>query len=132
VKGQCGGGFFVRGGTRPPGAARTPPAGGFQRSGSFGFAFGSVTKLTGSTLTVKGAAFGSKKTSTTTTTTVTLSSKTALSETKTIKAADVQLKTCAFVRGTSPDKGKTVKATDVALTPERNGKCTTGFRRPGS
>lgn len=136
VKGQCGGGNFFRGGgganrppTTPPSGSQRPPAGGFQPRGNFGFAFGSVTKVSGTSLTVKGTDFRTKKA---TTTTVTLSSKTTLSETKTVKAADVALKMCAFVRGSSTDKGKTVKATDVALTPEQNGSCTAGFRRPGS
>jgi len=138
VKGKCGGGNFFRaggtgGGNRPrvtpPPGSRQPPPGGFRRPANFGFAFGSVTKLSGSTLTVEGVAFGSGKASTTT---VMFSSKTALSETTTIKAADMTTKVCAFVRGTSTDKGKTVKATDVALTPESNGTCTSRFRRPGS
>jgi len=137
VKGQCGGGFGGRaGGGRPRTGTiprtgttpRTPPAGGFQ-NGNFGFAFGSVTKVSGSTLTVKGRSFGS--TSKTTTTTVTVSSKTQLSETKSVKASAIQTKLCAFVRGTSADKGVTVKATNIALSPETNGSCTNGFRRPG-
>ena len=127
VKGACGGGFRIGGpgGTRPP--RQAPPAGGFKRPANFGFAFGSVTKVSGSTLTVKGVAFGTREA---TTTTVTVSPKTTLSETKTIEASAVATKMCAFVRGASTDKGKTVKATDVALTPEQNGKCTFGFRRP--
>jgi hypothetical protein len=142
VKGQCGGGFTgrrsgpPRTGVGPPrtgtvprtGTPRTQPPGGFSRGANFGFASGSIVKVSGSTLTVKGRAFGSTKA---TTTTVTVSSKTALDETRTVKASAINLKMCAFVRGTSPDKGKTVKATDIALTPETKGACT-GTRRPGS
>lgn len=131
VKGTCGGGFaFARGGAtnRPPRTGTRPP-GGFQRAGNFGFAFGQVTKLSGSMLTVKGTDFRTKKA---TTTTVSFSSKTTLSETKTIAASAVRTKMCAFVRGTSANKGETVKATDVSLTPETKGSCTNGFRRPGS
>ena len=138
VKGQCGGGFASRGGTRPGGGNGTPPGGrtgttprppgGFGGNANFGFAFGSVTKVSGSTLTVRGRSFGS--TSATTTTTVTVSSKTSLQETKTVKASAITTKLCAFVRGTSTDKGVTVTATNVALTPETNGTCTNGFRRP--
>ncbi|MGH2933237.1 MAG: hypothetical protein ACRDL2_01795 [Gaiellaceae bacterium] len=142
VKGQCGGfvgrrsgpprtgvgpprtGTVPRTGTTP----RTQPPGGFSRSANFGFASGSIVTASGSTLTVKGRAFGSTKA---TTTTVTVSSKTALDETRTVKASAIKLAMCAFVRGTSPDKGKTVKATDIALTPETKGACT-GTRRPGS
>lgn len=134
VKGRCGSPFAFRaraGGAspRPPRTGTTPPpGGGFQRNGNFGFAFGRVTKAGGSTLTVEGTDFRTKKK---TTTTVTVSSKTTLSETKTVAATAVRTKTCAFVRGTSTDKGVTVKATDVSLTTEVNGACTTGFRRPG-
>ncbi len=132
VKGSCTNGFGARRGgvrpTRPAGTPGTPPAGGFNRGGNFGFAFGSVTKVSGSTLTVKGVSFGSSKA---TTTTVDLSSKTSLTETKTVKASAVETKMCAFVNGTSTDKGLTVKATRVALSPETNGTCTNGFRRPG-
>jgi hypothetical protein len=128
VKGTCGGGFaFRRGGAN--GRFAPPPAGGFRRNADFAFAFGSVTKASGSTLTVKGTDFRTNKA---TTTTVTISSKTTLSETQTVKPSSVEPKMCAFVRGTSGDKGVTVKASDVSLTPERNGVCTDGFRRPGS
>ena len=49
----------------------------------------------------------------------------------TIKPSAITTKTCAFVRGTSPDKGVTVKASSIAITPERNGTCTNGFRVSG-
>ena len=91
-----------------------------------GFAFGTVTKLSGSTLTVKGS-FGSASH----TTTVTISSKTALGRTLTVKPTAVTVKTCAFVNGTSADKGASVKATRVVLSPETSGKRTNGFRAPG-
>jgi hypothetical protein len=132
VKGSCTGGFAGgRRGTRPVrpagGGTRTTPPGGFA-GGSGGFAFGAVTKISGATLTVKGASFGS---SASRTTTVTVSSKVSLLHTVTVKASALQTKTCAFVRGTSTDKGKTVKATNVAITPETNGKCANGFGGAG-
>ena len=138
VKGQCGGGFAFRGGPGPGGGTGTPPGGrpgtiprppgGFGGNANFGFAFGSLTKVSDSTLTVRGRSFGS--TSATTTTTVTVSSKTTLLETETVKPSAIAVKECAFVRGTSTDKGITVKATNIALSPEANGTCTNGFRRP--
>jgi hypothetical protein len=133
VKGSCTTGFAGRGGTRPNGTApptgnRTPPAGGFNRSGNVGFAFGAITKMSGSTLAVKGPSFGSTASRTTT---VAVTSKTSLLETKTVKPSAIAVKMCAFVRGTSTDKGVTVKATSVALTLEANGTCTNGFRTPG-
>lgn len=123
VKGSCG----LRVGT---GANRpTPPAGGAPRGGGFpgngGFAVGSVTKVKGSTLTVKGSFAGTSRT-----TTVTVSSRTAVLRTVTVKASAIKVRMCAFVQGTSADKGKTVKAASVALSAETKGKCTRTFRRP--
>lgn len=130
VKGSCTNGFARSGrvgGNRPPGT--TPPTGGFGGNTNFGFAFGSVTKVSGSTLIVKGTpSFRSTKR----TTTVTVSSKTSFTRTITMAASAITVKTCAFVRGTSADKGLTVKATNVAITLETKGVCTNGFRRPGS
>ena len=125
VKGQCGAGFRRSRQAGRPGRAPcrgratvprtgTRPPGGFGGSGNSGFAFGSVTKVTGSTLTVKGRSFGSTKA---TTTTVTVSAKTSLDQTLTVTASAIKVKMCALVRGTSPDKGLTVKATNIALTP---------------
>lgn len=132
VGGSCTSAFAARGGGRPnggtpPAGNRTPPAGGFRRSGSFGFAFGSVTKASGSTITVKGKKFGSSATQTTT---VTVSSKTSLLHTATVKTSAIKVRMCAFVNGTSADKGVTVNAARVALTAETNGACTNGFRPP--
>lgn len=136
VQGRCGAGLLGGRGGGPPRTGtvprtgttpRRPPGGGFNRSGNVGFAVGSVTKTSGSALTVKGVSFGSTKP---VTTTVTLSSKTLLTHTISVKAPAIKVKMCAFVRGTSADKGLTVKATNIALTPETNGACV-GFRRPG-
>ena len=135
VKGECQSGFQRRRGTRPvPPAGSSPQrppggGGGFRGNGNVGFAVGSITKMTGSTLTVKGRGFGSSSAATTTTS-VTISAKTLLTHTLTVKASAIEPKMCAFVQGTSADKGVTVKATDIALTPETNGQCV-GFRRQG-
>jgi hypothetical protein len=136
IKGSCTNGFAGRGGgaggnrtrTTPPTGGQRPP-GGFGGGANSGFAFGSVTKKSGSTLTVKGTSFGS---SAPRTTTVTVSSKTSLTRTISVAASTIKVKTCAFVRGTSADKGLTVKATSVAITRETKGTCTNGVRRPGS
>ena len=135
VEGQCTNGFGRRpGGNRPPGARRpgtgtTPqrPPGGFAGAGNFGFAFGKVTAIKGSTLTVSGTRGTTKVT-----TTVSVSSKTRLEETRKVGASAVTTKLCAFVNGTSTDKGVTVEAQRVALTPKVNGACNAGFRRPGA
>jgi Domain of unknown function (DUF5666) len=134
VKGACDTGFGRRG--RRPGGSGTPPSGGpqppggsgggggFNGSGNFGFAFGTITAVKGSTLQVKGA-----RGTTTTTTTVTLSAKTQVAQTLRVGASAIRVELCAFVRGTSTDKGVTVKAQSISLTqPTANG-CTAGFRR---
>ncbi len=129
VKGKCGGDLAARnGGQRqagpPPGGQsgggqQPPGAGAFGGNGNVGFAFGAVTKASGSTITVK-SSFGQ----TSRTTVVTVSSKTALQRTIGAKASAIKVGLCAFVQGTSGDKGVTVKATSIALTPETNGACT--------
>jgi Domain of unknown function (DUF5666) len=128
VKGSCTNGLTVRrdsAGPPPPSGTRVvPKGGGFGTNGNLGFAFGMVTKVQGSTLTVKDAR-GS--------TTVTVSSKTKLAHTVTVKPAAITTAMCAFVRGTSTDKGVTVKATGISLSEKKNGKCATvRFGGPGS
>jgi len=128
VKGQCNAGFGRRGG-RPPGAptgGNGPPAGGgnggFGNNANFGVAFGKITADKGSTLTVSGTI--NKKA---VTTTVTVSSKTQVSKTVQIGTSGIAVKDCAFVRGTSSDKGVTVTAQNVNITKPRAGSCTFGF-----
>jgi hypothetical protein len=124
VKGTCvpAGGFRL-GTTGAPPAGAPKSGGGFQRRvGPGGFAAGTVTKVAGSTLTVTGPRE---------TTTVTVSATTVLERVATVKVTELRTKTCAFVRGTSTDKGKTVKATDIALSPEVNGTCTNEVRVAG-
>ena len=138
VKGQCTGGFrgFRGGGgsgtgTRPPGSGtggQRPPGagsgnGGFGNFANFGFAFGQISAVKGDTLTVKGQ-FGAKAT----TTTVTVSAKTQLSKTAQVGASGIAVKDCAFVRGTSSDRGVTVTAQNVALTKPTSAGCQFGFR----
>jgi hypothetical protein len=137
VKGACNTGFGGRGprpggsGSPPSGGGQSPPGGGtggggggFGGSGNFGFAFGTITSVKGSTLTVKGTRGG-----TTTTTTVTVSAKTSVDQTLRVKASAIKVKLCAFVRGTSPDKGVTVKAQSISLSQPTATGCTTGFRQ---
>jgi hypothetical protein len=128
VGGSCTGGFGGRGtrppGSRPPGGGSPPTGGsggGFTRPANFGFASGRVTAVKGRTLTVKGR---------TGTTKVTVSAKAQVQKTQSVKMAAVTTKLCAFVRGTSTDKGVTVTAQDVALSKPVGGSCT--FRRRGA
>jgi hypothetical protein len=127
VKGRCDAGFGARRGTRtggpPPGSGQRPP-GGFGGGANLGFAFGGVSAVKGTTLTVHG-----RRGTTTVTTTVTVSAKTTLVETMRVGASAIEVKSCAFVRGTSSDKGVTVTAESISLTKQTNGACTTGFRR---
>jgi hypothetical protein len=104
------------------GSSRFP--GGFA-GGNFGFAFGKVTSIKKDELTVQGTLGGKK-----TITKVTVSSQTSLVEDAQVKGSAIREKLCAFVFGTSADKGVTVKAQTIRLTqPTANG-CT-GFQRPG-
>ena len=139
VKGQCTAGFG-RGGTRPgggtgttPGAGQRPPGGGgtggggtgggFGNFANFGFAFGTISSAKGDTLSVKGTLNGKAVT-----TTVTVSAKTQISKTATVGISAVAVKDCAFVRGTSADKGVTVTAQNVSLTKPTSAGCQFGFR----
>jgi hypothetical protein len=131
VKGSCTSGFGNRqrpgsgnGTGTPPSNGQRPPGGygggGFGSNGNFGFAAGTITAVKGSTLTVKGPRG---------TTSVTVSKQTQVERTLKVSAAAIKLKLCAFVRGSSSDKGVTVAAQSIALSkPGANG-CTNGFRR---
>jgi hypothetical protein len=124
VKGSCAapGGFRTRAGGGPPPGGGQAPRSGFKRPANLGFAIGMVKTASASTLTVKGR---------TGTTTVTVSSKTSIVRTATVKVSAITTKLCAFVNGTSADKGKTVKATNIALSQKRNGTCAGGSRVAG-
>ena len=128
VKGQCAGGFGRRpGGSRPPGAPPRgtgtggPPGGFGGGNANFGIAFGKVSAAKGTTVTVKGPQ-GS--------TTVALSKKTQVAETKAMSPSAIATKLCAFVQGTSGDRGVTVAATQIALSKPVSGSCTARFRQP--
>jgi Domain of unknown function (DUF5666) len=128
VKGACGGGFGRfrgRGGTGNPPTGR-PPSGsnnqGFSRPANFGFASGKITLVKGSTLTVKGQS-GSTK--------VAVNAETQIGKTLTLKVSGIKAELCAFVRGTSSDKGVTVAAQDVALSKPVKRSCTFNFGRRG-
>jgi len=124
VKGQCGFGFGRRGarpgGTRPPTTRRRPPAGtgGFA---NFGLASGAITGVKGSTVTLHGRQGNS---------TFTLIPSAQITKTVRVTAAAIEVKLCAFVRGTSADKGVTVAAQNVALSKPGARGCTPRFRGP--
>jgi Domain of unknown function (DUF5666) len=113
------------GGTRRPGqtAGRggNTGRGNFKPPASLGFAFGTISKVKGSTLTVKGQQ-GS--------TTVELDSKTQITKTAKVGASALAVKLCAFVRGTSSNGGITVEAQQVQLTKPVGGSCNAFPRRP--
>ncbi len=128
VKGKCNGGFGgggrPRGSYRPgagagggPGGGSRPP--GFTRPANFGFAFGAISAVKGSTLTVHSNQTG--------TTTVKVSSKTTITRTATVGSNAIAVKLCAFVRGTSSDKGVTVAAQNVSLSKPGATGCTNRF-----
>lgn len=118
VGGSCGSGFGFgrRPGTRRP-PAGTPRTHRFTPSADFGFTSGPITAVRGSSLTVKG-------------TRVVVGAKTQISETKTLTASAIRTGLCAFVFGTSSNRGETVSARSVALSPARSGGCGFFGRRP--
>lgn len=125
AKGKCTTGFGrpgSQGGSPPQGARRQQPPGGAGGFANFGFANGAISAIKGSTLTVHNQS-GS--------TTVTVSSKTQVTKTTNVGASAIKVKMCAFVRGTSTDKGVTVKAENVGLSqPGANGCTFQPRRRP--
>jgi hypothetical protein len=132
VKGSCTSGFFGHG-SRPAGAPSgtpptgTPPAGapsgGFSGfgNGNFAFAAGKVTKVAGSTLTLKGSSGTSK---------ASVSASTQLTRIATVTDSKIDKGQCARVSGTSANAGATVNATSVALSQPSSSGCSGGFRRP--
>jgi hypothetical protein len=132
VKGKCVSGFArgPRPGGGPPNGAPPRNGGGYRppngsRSGfnpaNFGFAVGGVSAVKGSTLTVHGQNGTTK---------VTVSKTTMIRKTIQVTSNAVAARLCAFVRGTSSDKGVTVQATDVSLSKPGPNGCTFGFRGP--
>jgi hypothetical protein len=114
------------GGRRPNRTGGTPPGrtgnpNGFRRPANVALAFGTITAVKGSTLTVKGFRG---------TTRVAVNGKTAITERAKVGVSALAKSLCAFVFGTSSDKGVTVQATDVELSRPVNGSCR-ALRRPG-
>jgi hypothetical protein len=111
--GGLGGGGLGGGGAG--GAGRpTPPA-------NFGAASGMISAVKGSTVTVKGQT-GTVK--------LVVKSTTQIGKTVTLTASKIKKSMCAFVFGTSADKGVTVQAQSVNLSKPRNGSCTFGRPTP--
>jgi len=144
VEGKCTGGFGGRGGPGPRpgsgglrgngrlGGSGTPPQrpqggapGGFA-AGNFGFASGGVTSVGGNTLTVQ-----RKQSGKTTKSVVTITKQTSFTEIDRVGSGSVKTKLCAFVYGTSSDRGKTVQAQTISLSKPRANGCSGGFRRQG-
>lgn len=145
VKGSCleRGGFGAGGG----GGFRGGSGGGFPRTtgtvparfrtANVSGAFGKVTKVSGSTITVEGisfAGFGGRPASGTSkpTTpkaspqTVVVSSKTRYSKTERVTAGALKVGECATAFGSTNDIG-VVSATRLTVTQPVDGSCTTGF-----
>jgi hypothetical protein len=126
VQGRCatrisGGG--LQSGSRPPQSAQRqrPPQLRYAPPGNFGFASGGIAAVDGNTLTLRNQQSTSK---------VTVSAKTQIVRTVRVGGSAVKVGLCAFVRGTSSDKGVNVSAQDVSLfKPGPNG-CTGAVRRP--
>lgn len=115
VKGSCTAGFGRPPGGNPGQGAQRPPQGGGQppqgsrppgNPANFGFAAGSIAGVKGLVVTVHGRN-GSTK--------VVLQGKTQIIKTATASFSAVKVGLCAFVQGTSSDKGANVDAQNVRL-----------------
>jgi hypothetical protein len=128
VKGTCASGFG-RGPVRVgPGPGNGPPPGGrfyggsrnFGGPGGLDFANGGITAVNGSTLSIHGQRGTSS---------VTVSDRTEIVRRAQVGISAVKVGMCAFVRGTSPDKGVTVSAQSVDLFTAGQNGCTARIRR---
>lgn len=121
VKGSCMSGFGRPGGApgqrggrppqgsgRPPQGAGQPPRGSrpFGNFANFGLATGAITAVNGSVVSVHSRNGNSK---------VTLQAKAQIVKTATVESSAVKVGLCAFVQGTSTDKGANVAAQTVRL-----------------
>jgi Domain of unknown function (DUF5666) len=115
VKGSCTAGFGGRPGGTPGLGAGQPPQGGGQppqgsrppgNSANFGFAAGAIAGVKGLVVTVHGRN-GSTK--------VAVQAKTQIVKTATAGFSAVKVGLCAFVQGTSSDKGANVDAQNIRL-----------------
>jgi hypothetical protein len=106
---------------RPSGGPR--PGGGFNANlpANVGFATGTISGKSGSSLVVKTQTGSS---------TVVVNSKTQVTKSVKVTSSALKLKLCAFVRGTSSDGQKSVQAQLVQLTATVNGACTGPRGRP--
>jgi hypothetical protein len=107
----------------------TRPTGGPGAGGGFkpnlpangGFAIGTISSKSGSTLVVKGQTGSS---------TVVVNSKAQIVKSVKVTSSALKLKLCAFVRGTTSDAQKSVQAQLVQLSAAVNGACTGPRGRP--
>ena len=141
-RGAQGGGGFPGGGTRPPGgfAGRGGASGrGAFAGGSFAFANGKVTAVSGSSVSMSGTlrsglgqAAKNKKASTPKTQklTVTLSKSTTLSETQSTSFSALAVGDCVNAFGQTGSTGAVTAAT-VNIRSTGGQTCSTGFRPGG-
>lgn len=136
---ERGTGFAGAGGgaTPPPGAptsgrTRAPGAGG-NGFGGLG-AFGKVTAVNGTSLTVESSRpqSGTATTEVPTTQTVQTSAATTYTQTEAATAKALAVGLCATALGKADDSGS-IAATSITLRPAQNGSCSSGFggRGPG-
>ena len=135
---DLGGSGARTGGTRAPRSGQFPSGfpTGARRSGAngrnFGFAeraAGSVTKVSGSTITVSGT---NPRTNAAVTYTVDVDASTKYSQTVATTSKALAVGQCASATGRADDTGA-VTATSIRVSPPTNGNCTIGFgagRRP--
>jgi hypothetical protein len=124
IKGRCTGGFGgppngrpAQGSPQPPQGAGQPPQGPRPQGNvaNFGFATGAITAVNGNVVTVHGQAGTSK---------VALQAKAQIVKTVVAKTSAIKVGLCAFVTGTSSDKGANVTAQAIRLSKPGARGCT--------
>jgi len=121
--GGFGGGNGGTSGTRPGGGTFRPPAGRNFAGGAFATAFGSVTSVTPTTVTVSET---NPRTSQTSSVVVTVTPTTTYSTTQTATAAAIVVGQCARAVGPADSTGA-VTASSLTVSTPTNGVCGSGF-----
>jgi hypothetical protein len=122
---------FPNRGSRPTGGALpngAPIPTGGTRPTDFATAFGSVSSVSGSAITVKaqvptGTSKNGKPKTKTEKVAVTLADSTTVTQTTSAKSTDLAVGSCVTANGTTDSVG-TVKATNVVISQPENGSCT--------
>jgi hypothetical protein len=127
VNGQCGSAPGGAGNGQPPTAQRPsgfPSGAPGLRAGSGGFATGTVSSVTGSTVVIAARQFGSN--GSTTNRDITVNANTKITTQRSTTSTSLKVGQCVSAQGSADSTGA-VTASSVRITNPVNGQCTLGF-----